>query len=80
MSVIRQYLLFLKSFIVFYISLYILPETIDVAANTSTMSLDAILYNNQFLKVVKHKKTIPNIRKETRISSKSFHCIDLFEE
>ena len=46
-------LLFLMSFIVFYITLYILPETMDVVANTSTMSLDVILYNNQFLKIVK---------------------------
>ena len=51
--------LFLVSVIVSYISLYILPETNDVAANASPMSLAAILWNNYFLKVLKQEKKSP---------------------
>ena len=46
MNGFRHYLLCSIFCLVFHISLYILPETMDVAANTSTMSLVAILYNH----------------------------------
>ena len=63
------------SLLMIYIALYILPEIIDAVVHRSTMSLNAILYDNDFSKC--RKKTQKNFvwkykRNELCLSSKSF--------